>query len=192
MILKDEREGREFLVEYGHKLLDCGLVQGTWGNISVRLDDQFMICTPSGLDYDRVTPKDMVLVEIKTLDYLGDRKPTSEKGLHGAIYAARPEVGAVIHTHSKYCCIFAAAEMPLEVENPELAKDIGSGLKIAKYGLAGTKKLVKNTMDALGASAGCIMSHHGMISCGADIVDCFDKCCKIEEAARQYIDSRIG
>lgn len=191
MILKDEREGREFLVEYGHKLLETGLVQGTWGNLSVRLDDRFMICTPSGLDYERVSPEDMVLVEIETLDWQGVQKPTSEKALHGGIYASRPEVGAVIHTHSKYCSIFAAAEMPLEVEDPELARDIGSGLKIARYGLAGTKKLTRNTLTALGSASGCIMSHHGMICCGADIADCYDKCCKIEEAARRYIDSRL-
>ena len=59
MILKDEREGREFLVEYGHKLLETGLVQGTWGNLSVRLDDRFMICTPSGLDYERGGKRDL-------------------------------------------------------------------------------------------------------------------------------------
>ncbi len=191
MILRDETQGRELLVEYGRRLLADGLVQGTWGNISVRLDDQYMICTPSGLDYDRVGPEDMVLVDFHTLKYEGNRKPTSEKGLHAGIYDMRPEVGAVIHTHSKYCCIFAAAEMPLEVEDPELASVLGAGLKIARYGLAGTKKLTRNTMAALGSSVGCIMAHHGMICCGDDLPDAYKKCGMIEQAAREYIDSRI-
>ena len=90
MILRDETQGRELLVEYGRRLLADGLVQGTWGNISVRLDDQYMICTPSGLDYDRVGPEDMVLVDFHTLKYEGNRKPTSEKGLHAGIYDMRP------------------------------------------------------------------------------------------------------
>jgi L-fuculose-phosphate aldolase len=190
MILKDEREGRELLVEYGHKLLECGLVQGTWGNISVRLDDKYMITTPSGLDYDRVTPDDMVVVDIKSLKYEGDIKPTSEKALHGGVYLLRPEVGAVIHTHSKYCCIFAAARMPLEVENVKLAAEIGNVLKVAEYGLPGSAKLTKNTLKALGSSTGCIMANHGMLCCGPDIVRTFDICGKIEQAAMEYIDSR--
>lgn len=190
MILKDEREGRELLVEYGHKLLDCGLVQGTWGNISVRLDDKYMLTTPSGLDYDRVTPDDMVKVTIKTLKYEGELKPTSEKALHAGVYALRPEVGAVIHTHSKYCSIFAAARMPLEVEDAELACDIGNVLKVAEYGLPGTSKLTKNTIKALGSAAGCIMANHGMLCCGPDIAQTFDICGKIEQAAMEYVNSR--
>ncbi|TDP49416.1 class II aldolase/adducin family protein [Aminicella lysinilytica] len=190
MILKDEKQDRELLVEYGRKLLACGLVQGTWGNISVRLDDKYMLTTPSGLDYDRVTPGDMVKVEIKTLKYEGDIKPTSERELHGRVYSARPEIGAVIHTHSKYCSIFAAARMPLEVEDPELAADIGNVLKIADYGLPGTSKLAKNTAKALGSATGCIMANHGMLCCGPDIEKAFDICGKIEEAARMYVDSR--
>ncbi|MBQ2747398.1 MAG: class II aldolase/adducin family protein, partial [Firmicutes bacterium] len=69
------------LVDYGKKLVQTGLVQGTWGNLSVRLDDTYMIVTPSGLDYLRLTPADMVKVNIETLEYEGDLKPTSEKGL---------------------------------------------------------------------------------------------------------------
>lgn len=68
-----------------------------------------MITTPSGLDYTRLTPADMVKVNINTLEYMGAQKPTSEKGIHASVYRMRKEVGAVIHTHSKYCAIFAAA-----------------------------------------------------------------------------------
>lgn len=187
---KDEMNLRELLVEYGNKLLEEGLVQGTWGNLSVRLDETYMLCTPSGLDYERLTPADMVLVECSTLEHIGPQKPTSEKGLHAGIYLLHPDAGAVIHTHSKYCCIFAAADMPLQVEDPQLAAEIGEILPIAKYGFAGTKALTKNTLKALGARPGCIMSHHGMICWGRDLPDAFDKCRKIEQAAKAYIDRR--
>lgn len=105
----DEKYLREALVRCGKALVEKGLVQGTWGNISVRLDEKYMLTTPSGLDYMRLTPDDMVKVDIDTLKYEGDKKPTSEKGLHGAIYKNREDIGAVIHTHSKYCSVFAAA-----------------------------------------------------------------------------------
>ena len=86
--------------------METGLVQGTWGNLSIRLDDKYMLVTPSGLDYTRLTPADMVKVNISTLAYEGSLKPTSEKGLHAEVYKQRPDAGAVIHTHSKYCCVF--------------------------------------------------------------------------------------
>ena len=172
----DESTARELLVEYGNKLLSSGLVQGTWGNLSIRLDDEYMLVTPSGLDYERLTPYDMVKVNIHTLEYDGDIKPTSEKSLHAEIYKRRPDAGSVIHTHSKYACVFAAAE-----------KDLSDEVKLAGYGLPGTKKLMKNTADALGDNFGAIMSHHGMIVCGSDIEDAFSNCIKLEEMAKERI-----
>lgn len=192
MILRAEDECREMLVVYGQRLLASGLVQGTWGNLSVRLNEEKMLVTPSGLDYERLQPEDMVVVSIKNLKYdrFGNR-PTSEKSLHAGIYRHRPDVGAVIHTHSTYCCAFAAAKMPLEVENPVLAEEIGSIIRVADYARPGTSALSRNTVRALGNGKGCIMAHHGMVCCGVDLKQTFHICSMIEEAARQYIESRV-
>lgn len=193
MILRAEEECREMLVVYGQRLLAFGLVQGTWGNLSIRLNDEEMLVTPSGLDYERLQPEDMVVVSIKNLKY--DRfgnKPTSERGLHAGIYRRRPDAGAVIHTHSTYCSVFAAAKMPLEVENPVLAEEVGSIIRVADYARPGTNALSRNTIRALGSGKGCIMAHHGMICCGVDLKQAFHTCSAIEEAARQYIESRIN
>lgn len=193
MILRAEEECREMLVVYGQRLLASGLVQGTWGNLSIRLNDEEMLVTPSGLDYERLQPEDMVVVSIKNLKY--DRfgnKPTSERGLHAGIYRRRPDAGAVIHTHSTYCSVFAAAKMPLEVENPVLAEEVGSIIRVADYARPGTNALSRNTIRALGSGKGCIMAHHGMICCGVDLKQAFHTCSAIEEAARQYIESRIN
>lgn len=184
----NEMEIREKLMDYGKRLVAAGLVQGTWGNLSMRLDEDHMLVTPSGLDYNRLTPEDMVKVNFRTLEYEGDTKPTSEKGLHGGIYEGRPEIGAVIHTHSKYCSIFAAARRPVPVEQPELKRIFGSQVPLAKYGLPGTKTLKKNTIEALGNNHGCIMTAHGMICCGRTIEEAFDHCQKLEECCRQYIE----
>lgn len=178
---------REKLVEYGKKLVKSGLVQGTWGNLSIRLDNQYMLVTPSGLDYMRLTPADMVKVDINTLKYEGNLKPTSEKGLHAEVYKRRTDVGAVIHTHSKYCCVFAAAEQPMPVSDKEMQKLFGTEIPLAGYGLPGTKKLMNNTADALGDKFGCIMSHHGMVACGADIEAAYENCANMEECGRKYL-----
>lgn len=178
---------RELLVDYGKKLVQTGLVQGTWGNLSVRLDDTYMIVTPSGLDYLRLTPADMVKVNIETLEYEGDLKPTSEKGLHAEVYKMRPDIGSVIHTHSKFCSVFAAAEkdMPITLEG---AKEVfGEKVKLAGYALPGTKKLMKNTSLALGDNFGAIMSHHGMLAAGADIETAFANCHLLEENGKTYL-----
>ncbi|MGN1415095.1 MAG: class II aldolase/adducin family protein [Anaerovoracaceae bacterium] len=182
---------RQMLVDYGNKLVDCGLVQGTWGNISVRLDDRYMLATPSGLDYSRLTPEDMVKVEIKTLKYEDDLKPTSEKGLHAAVYQRRPEIGAVIHTHAKYCCVFAAANQDMPIEDREGQKIFGTSVKLAGYGLPGSKALMKHTADALGENFGCIMANHGMLTCGSDLETAFNNCQMLEQCAETYINRRF-
>lgn len=181
---------REKLVEYGLKLVRTGLVQGTWGNISVMLDRETMLCTPSGLDYERLKPEDMVRVNIRTLKYEGLHKPTSEKGMHAGIYRKYPDANAIIHTHSKYCSIFAAGEMPLQVENADKIEKLGEIIGVSKYALAGTGSITRRAIRAIKNSPGCILSHHGMIAKGADLESAFENVELIEEAAREYIDKR--
>lgn len=186
-----EWEKRCLLVEYGKKLLKSGLVQGTWGNLSIRLDETYMLVTPSGLDYNRLTPLDEVKVEIATREWEGDLKPTSETAIHCGLYALRPEVGAVIHTHSKYCAVYAAAHMPLEIEDPSLAEIFGTDmLPIAAYGLSGTKKLAGNIMRVMTTAPGCLMSNHGMLAVGPDIEATFERCLKMEQAAEEGVERR--
>lgn len=185
-----ELEIRNKLVEYGKKVVATGLVQGTWGNLSIRLDDKYMIVTPSGLDYTRLTPEDMVKVEIDSLDYEGDLKPTSEKGIHGGVYGRRPDVGAIIHTHSKYCAIFAAARKDVPISGEEVERVFGKKVALAGYGLPGTKKLWKNTISALGENNGCIMANHGMLCAGKTMEDAYLHCKMLEDYCRDYINSR--
>lgn len=186
-----ERELREQLVEYGNRLVSTGLVQGTWGNLSVMLDRENMLCTPSGLDYERLTPEDMVKVNIRTLDTEGIHKPTSEKGMHAGIYRKYPDAYAIIHTHSKYCSIFAAGEMPVQVESEEKIKEIGEIVGVSRYALAGTRGITRNAVKAIDGNQGCILAHHGMIAKGGSLEEAFRNCCLIEEAAEEYINNRL-
>jgi L-fuculose-phosphate aldolase len=186
-----EKQAGEQLAEYGRRLLEDGLVQGTWGNLSIRLDQDYMLCTPSGIDYERLGPEDMVKVKISDLSYEGEQKPTSEKRLHAGIYTSRSDARAVIHTHSKNCSVFAAAEMPLQVEPKECRERIGELIRVAKYGRPGTRKLCKRTLAALGNSPGVLMAHHGMICCGSDLEEAYEICQQIEKAAKAAIDARL-
>ena len=188
----DEWQSRRSMAEYGRKLLELGLVQGTWGNISVRLSANYMLVTPSGLDYKMIDGSDMVKVAIKTLTCGDGNVPTTEKGLRAAIYESRSDIGAIIHTHSRYCSIFAAARKPLQVLDEELAKITGELIYISDYAYAGSRKLTKNVVKALGDRSGCIISNHGMIACGKDLKEALDICLAMEKAAEQYIENRIS
>jgi len=183
-----EMQKRKDLVDYGLKLVSAGLVQGTWGNISIRLDDEFMLVTPSGLDYTELLPEDMVKVNIKTLDYEG-LKPTSEKSLHAGIYKERKDVNAIVHTHSKYCSVFAACETNLPTKEEKDREKYGPGFKVAHYGLSGTKTLATNTAIALDKSLGALMAHHGMVAVGSSIDDAFNNAIFMENNAKALLDS---
>ena len=187
-----ERQARQLLVTYGRKLLELGLVQGTWGNLSVRLDDRFMLVTPSGRDYYGVHPEEMVKVRIENLSWEGDVKPSSEMGMHAGIYLTRPDVNAIIHTHAENGSVFAAAQMPLEVTDEGLAKHTGSLIPVTKFAPAGTPELVENAVVALQAHRACFLANHGMFSVGADLKGALLAAAAAEKAAALALKEREG
>ena len=182
-----EREIREQIISYGRRLQDEGLLQGTWGNLAVRYDERYMLCTPSGLDYRLLTPDDIVKVELSTLEYGDQRKPTSEKRLHRDVFAARADVGAVIHTHAKRCGVFAAARQSICCIEGEMQRRIGDEMRCAGHALPSTKKLSRVALKALGNRNGCLLMNHGVICCGADLESAYLACKAAEKAAGRQL-----
>jgi len=182
-----ERGIRESIVACGKRLQDEGLLQGTWGNIAVRLDEAHMLCTPSGLDYRRLTPDDIVKVALSTLAYGGRRKPTSEKRLHRDIFAARADVGAVIHTHARRCGVFAAARKSVCCIEGELRALVGGEMRCAGHALPSTKRLSRVAIRALGDRNGCLLMNHGALCCGADLERAYLACRAAEAAAGRQL-----
>lgn len=189
MNYKTEQEARELLVAYGNHLLETGLVQGTWGNLSIRIGENEMLVTPSGLNYEDLGPDDMVLVCLDTLKWEGLHKPTSERSLHAGIYLSRPEVGAIVHTHSKYCAVYAACQMPMLLKGEDSGL-LGERILCAKYALSGTKQLAKQAQKALGKNNAVFLAHHGMIACGEDMEKAFANAVRLEKIAEETIEAR--
>ncbi|MFA6866439.1 MAG: class II aldolase/adducin family protein [Clostridia bacterium] len=183
-----ETQLREILVESGIDLLKSNLVQGTWGNTSVRLDEKSMLVTPSGLDYLSLKPEDMAKVDINTLEWEGKYKPTSEKGIHAGVYSARKEVGAVIHSHPTYCSVFASAHIPLPVINDKMKNLIGGEVRVSGYGLPGSSKLCKNTLIGLDGRNATFMANHGVLCVGKDMKEAFEIMATMEECCKLYIE----
>lgn len=138
-----EKELRQMVKDAGVRMLEENLVQGTWGNISIRLDEKHALVTPSGLDYVVMTPDDLPVVDIETLEWTGPRKPTSERKIHAAILRARPEINVVLHSHPTWGATFASTHLSLPAFNDKMKKYLLGDVRCAKYGLAGTKNLRK-------------------------------------------------
>lgn len=182
-----EQSLREEMVRYGNRMVEEGLLQGTWGNIAVRLDETYMLCTPSGVAYHLLTADDIVKVELATLSYGEQRKPTSEKRMHRDIFVARADVGAVIHTHAKLCGVFAAARKTICCITDDMQARIGSEMRCAGHALPSTKKLSKVALGALENRNGCLLMNHGVICCGTDLDSAYLACKAAEEAAGEQL-----
>ncbi len=188
-----EKEARIIVKEAGVKMLEQHLVQGTWGNISLKISDDKMLVTPSAMDYIRMTPDDLVVVDINTLEYdPAGPKPTSEKKIHAAIYRTHPEATAVMHSHPSYGCSIASARLELPVVNDEMAKLIGTPISTAKYGLPGTKGLTKAVVAAMEGKKACFAANHGVFACGKDMDEAFEIYRVLELSAKQYIEQECA
>lgn len=186
-----EAEIRQAVKDAGVKLLESNLVQGTWGNISIRIDDKKMVVTPSGMDYIRMRPEDTVVVDIETLEYTSEVKPTSEKKIHAAIYRDRPEIGAVIHSHPLWSSAVAAARVEMPVKDERHRKLIGESVRPGTYGLPGTKKLTAGAVEAMKGRNACFLANHGIVACAPTIDEAFEVCKAMEECSKNYIESFV-
>lgn len=162
------------LIACAQELLAARLVTRTWGNLSRRLSPESYLITPSGRDYTLMTPHDLAEVNFDG-EWIGDLKPSGERGLHTAIYCERPDAKAIIHTHQPYA---SALSLGGDVELPaELAKRVGSAvLPVAEYGLPTTKKLHQAVADTLWAtgSRAILMRAHGAVLFGEDPAELVD------------------
>ena len=158
-----------------NRIIDCGkdmsrseLVQGSWGNISLRLNPDTMLITPSGMDYFSIRTEDIVRMNIHDLKYGMQRKPSSEYRLHAALYRRYPECNAIIHTHSNGISAFAAAHAGFRISEPPMDRLIGD-MHCSEYRTPGTDDLCDSIMEAIEGSHACIIANHGAIFYGNDL-----------------------
>ncbi|MBP2644773.1 MAG: L-fuculose-phosphate aldolase [Firmicutes bacterium] len=177
------------IVEAGCAMLAKGLVAGTWGNISVRSEGGVAI-TPSGSDYLTLTPSDIVTVDYNGITGEGQRVPSSEMPLHLAIYTARPDVGAIVHTHSIFASACAVARRSIPPLIEDLVQMTGGGVEVAEYALPGTKALAENTVKALGDRQAVLMANHGLVACGRTLKEAMLIVVLVEKAAEIYVHSQ--
>ena len=178
-----EPEARALVLKAGRELLQTELVARTWGNISARISDTEFIITPSGRDYETLTPAELVKVKISDLSYAGSIKPSSETGIHADAYALRKDVNFVIHTHQLY-----ASAVGVENEDLSFAPCAGYGLP----GSATLRRAVCNVIAANRDSRTFLMTKHGALCLGENFEDAFRLARELEENCKAAFIARTG
>ncbi len=182
---------KQIVIESGIKLLNEGLVSRTWGNVSLRVDENHMLITPSGRTYTDLTADDIVLVNYHTSKYEGSIKPSSEKDLHCEIYRTRKEINAVIHTHQMNASTVAAAHREVPPILDDMVQIIGPSVRCADYALPSTKRIVTKTVKALRGRMAALMANHGAVCVGRDIEEAFVVCQVLEKACKAFIEAEF-
>lgn len=171
-----------------------GLNQGTSGNISLRIDEGVLI-TPTSRAYESMNPEDLALLPFggEYGNYSGPFKPSSEWRFHFDIYAARPDVNAIVHVHSTYATVLSMLRIDIPACHYMIAAFGGPNIRCADYAVFGSKELSDHVVKALDRRSGCIMGTHGMIAVGANLAKAMWLAVELETIAKQYyLSLQIG
>jgi len=168
--MADYREYQQQVVDTCHKLVDKGFLIGTGGNVSVRIAGQpLMAVTPSNYDYMKMNPEDICVLGLDAKVVEGSLKPSIESSMHAAIYAQRPDVNAVIHTHQIYASAFALINEPIPAVYDEQVRFLGRSVEVVSYAPSGTPFLKRNLVSRLGNHCNAyIFQNHGAVCLAGD------------------------
>jgi L-fuculose-phosphate aldolase len=168
---------RAEVVQYAQRLTSDGLVVGTSGNISLRVDDLIAV-TPSGVDYATMTPEDIPVVRLDGTVVAGSLKPTSELPMHLRCYADSDAV-AVVHTHSAAATALSLLRDEVPLVHYQLAM-FGGQVRVAPYCTYGTPELADAMAAALRGRSATILANHGTIAYSHSLGHAFDKVSQLE------------
>jgi L-fuculose-phosphate aldolase len=175
----------EAIISGGRRMNASGLNQGTSGNLSHRVENGFLV-TPTGMEYDVLRPEDIVLMRFDG-SYEGGRLPSSEWRFHRDILAARPEVNAVLHTHSMSSTAVSCLRRSIPPFHYMVAAAGGTNIRCAPYATFGTEELSRNAVAALEGRRACLLANHGLITVGADLPSAFKLAIEVETLAAMYL-----
>lgn len=180
-----ERE-RKLIVEYGKKLITNKLTTGSGGNISIYNRDKGLIAiTPSGEDYFKTKEEDILIMDIEGNIIEGDKKPSSETGMHLAFYREREDVNSIVHTHSKFATAIACMGWDLKPVHYMIGL-AGIDVRCANYATYGTMELAKNAIEAARDRKAVLLANHGLVALGEDLEDAFSIAQHLEFVAEIY------
>lgn len=185
---KDTTELRLSIIDASRRLSELGFCIATWGNFSVRVEEGLLI-TPSAIDYTRMTPADLVVCDWEGNRISGEQKPSTEMHLHRLLLLRRPEMGAVIHTHSPYASAAAAAVRAIPASTEDMAQIIGGPARCTEYVSGGLHlELAEAAAKRIGDdSAAVLLRNHGPVVMGRTLQEAVIAAQVLEKSAMLFV-----
>ena len=183
--MKQEKQYRQDIINAGMRMNELGINQGTSGNISLRWKDGILV-TPTGVPYEKLKPEDICWQHLDG-NVKGKLEISSEWRFHIEIQRHRPDVNAVVHTHSNHATALAIQEMEIPAIHYMVAAGGGPNIRCAPYATFGTQELAKNALTALKNRSCCLLAHHGVIATGSSLSTALWLASEVETIAKQYI-----
>jgi L-fuculose-phosphate aldolase len=186
-----EDKYRSEITRFCHLIYEKSYVASTDGNVSVRLPDGHIMCTPTICNKGFVKPEDMVIIDSRGQRIKGERKASSEIAMHLLIYEMRPDVHAVVHAHPQCATAYAAAGIPL---NKALISEVVLALgciPLTEYGTPGTPELTDQLRPFVKSFDALLMSNHGVVTYGSTLEDAFNRMDTVEHFAKISIYTKI-
>jgi L-fuculose-phosphate aldolase len=180
-------------LDCARRLYDKGFIAGTDGNISVRLDDDHILVTPSGFRKGDLDDHDLVTVNLQGTIVAGEKKPSSELDMHLHIYRHRPDCRACVHAHPPYATAFALAHKPLpETLLPEVVVFVGP-IALTEFAPPGTSAVGTSLDPFIKTHNAFLLANHGLLTTGGSLEEAYNRHETVEHYARiVYLAGRIG
>ena len=189
----NEFEIKKQICEIGRRIYNKGMVAANDGNISVKINDNEFLCTPTGVSKGFMTPDFICKVDAngKVLQANGNYKPSSEIKMHMRVYRERPDVNAVVHAHPLYATSFAIAGIPLtEPIMPEAVITLGC-VPIAEYGTPSTEEIPDAVSKYLQYYDAVLLANHGALSFSDSLINAYYKMESLEFYAQLMYQSKM-
>jgi L-fuculose-phosphate aldolase len=173
------------LIACARRMSELGLTPGMSGNVSVRSSGGLLI-TPSGMPYGSLSADDAVELRLDGSLRPGQRAPSTEWRLHADLLRARPEIGAIVHTHSLFCTSIACLRRPIPALHYMVVLAGSDEIPCAEYATFGSAELAASAVRALGDGRACLLANHGMVALGATLDEALRLAAEVETLASQY------
>ena len=183
-------DARHDVFVHARKMWEAGLVVGSAGNVSRRVDARHIAVTPTSVSYDAMTADDIVIVDIESGQTIDSKRDASyELPMHLVVYRSRPDVGAIVHTHAPFVTTLSVLHKPLPPIIDEMVVYFGGTVEVADYAFTGTEQVGTNVVRALNDRLGALLANHGNVCIGRDLAHALHIALVMESCARVYVQA---
>ncbi len=174
------------LVDICRRIHQKGFVASTDGNVSIRIDKNKIICTPTSTPKEKIKVSDLITLDLNEEIITGKSKPSTEIKMHLEIYRQRDDVNAIIHAHPVYATAFASSKIAIDIPFlPEVVLSLGK-VPVCKYATPSTTEVVKAIRSFVSKTNLLLLQNHGVVTYGKDLNEAYYLLEKLEHTAKIF------